>query len=101
MSRRRLPRLLRISPLVLVSLALAGPGASAQTAAKPPAQDELARVNESIDALTKKVWPSVVQILVNSYGAREPRARAAKPASSWAGSGRSARDSSSTPRATS
>src|SRR6478735_6061626 len=71
MSRRRLPRLLRISPLVLVSLALAAPGASAQTATKPVAQDELARMNESVDALTKKVWPSVVQILVNSYGARE------------------------------
>jgi serine protease Do len=27
-------------------------------------------MNESIDALTKKVWPSVVQILVSSYGAR-------------------------------
>ena len=28
-------------------------------------------MNESIDALTRKVWPSVVQILVTSYGARE------------------------------
>jgi serine protease Do len=28
-------------------------------------------MNESVDALTKKVWPSVVQILVTSYGARE------------------------------
>jgi serine protease Do len=28
-------------------------------------------MNESIDALTRKVWPSVVQILVSSYGARE------------------------------
>jgi serine protease Do len=27
-------------------------------------------MNESIDALTKKVWPSVVQILVSSYGPR-------------------------------
>ena len=27
-------------------------------------------MNESIDALTRKVWPSVVQILVNSYGPR-------------------------------
>ena len=71
MSRRRLPRFARISPLVLMSLALAGSGASAQTATKPATQDELARVNESVDALTKKVWPSVVQILVNSYGARE------------------------------
>jgi serine protease Do len=38
---------------------------------KPPAPpDPLVRMNESIDALTKKVWPSVVQILVSSYGAR-------------------------------
>jgi serine protease Do len=27
-------------------------------------------MNESIDALTRKVWPSVVQILVSSYGPR-------------------------------
>ena len=71
MSRRRLPRFPRISLLVLLSLALAGSGAWAQTATKPAAQDELARVNEAVDALTKKVWPSVVQILVNSYGARD------------------------------
>ena len=28
-------------------------------------------MNESIDALTKKVWPSVVQILVSSFGPQE------------------------------
>jgi serine protease Do len=28
-------------------------------------------MNDSIDALTRKVWPSVVQILVTSYGPRE------------------------------
>ena len=59
--------------LVWVSLLLvpfAGPGASAQQ--KPvPYADPLERVNESIDALTRKVWPSVVQIQVNSYGTRE------------------------------
>jgi serine protease Do len=31
-------------------------------------------MNDSIDALTRKVWPSVVQVLVTSYGAREQRA---------------------------
>jgi serine protease Do len=41
----------------------------AQRAAQAP--DALDRMNESIDALTKKVWPSVVQILVTSYGPRE------------------------------
>ena len=45
-------------------------------AQKPvPAPDYLARMNESIDALTRKVWPSVVQILVTSYGVREEPGR--------------------------
>jgi serine protease Do len=49
----------------------------AQSPSKPvPAQDPLARMNESVDALTRKVWPSVVQILVTSYGAREETGRA-------------------------
>lgn len=34
-------------------------------------QDPLVRLNEAIDALTKKVWPSVVQIMVSGYGARD------------------------------
>ena len=38
---------------------------------RPPLTDALERMNESIDALTRKVWPSVVQILVTSYGPRE------------------------------
>ena len=60
-----------LSPLCL-SLSLTAVPAVAQSIAKPVAtQDPLARMNESIDALTKKVWPSVVQILVTSYGARE------------------------------
>jgi serine protease Do len=58
---------------VMVLAALAGPrAASAQTAASP---DSLERVNQSIDALTRKVWPSVVQILVTGYGAREEGGR--------------------------
>ncbi len=28
-------------------------------------------MNESVDALMKKVWPSVVQILVSGYAARD------------------------------
>src|SRR6185295_19250830 len=37
-----------------------------------PYPDALERMNDAIDALTKKVWPSVVQISVSSYGvARE------------------------------
>ncbi len=38
-----------------------------------PYPDALERMNESIAALTRKVWPSVVQIVVTSYGPREPR----------------------------
>jgi serine protease Do len=64
-------RIASATTILISSLFLAGP-ASAQAGAKPvSAQDPLARMNESIDALTKKVWPSVVQILVTSYGARE------------------------------
>jgi serine protease Do len=32
-------------------------------------------MNEAIDALTRKIWPSVVQIQVSSYGAREDGGR--------------------------
>ena len=39
-------------------------------AAAGPAPDPLARMNESVDALTSKVWPSVVHIMVSSYAAR-------------------------------
>jgi serine protease Do len=34
-------------------------------------EDPLDQFNESVEALVKKVWPSVVQILVTSYGPRE------------------------------
>ena len=34
-------------------------------------QDPLDRFNDSVEALVKKVWPSVVQIIVTSYGPRE------------------------------
>jgi serine protease Do len=65
--------------VVLLLTAPAVPVAAQQrpaAAAAAPAQDPLARMNESIDALTRKVWPSVVQILVTSYGAREESGRA-------------------------
>ena len=70
----RLPRFLRAVPVLVL---FAASTAIAQSAAKPvPAQDPLARMNESVDALTRRVWPSVVQILVTSYGAREESGRA-------------------------
>ena len=66
-------RFVRAIPFLL--LVTASP-ALAQSGVKPiPAQDPLARMNESVDALTRKVWPSVVQILVTSYGAREESGR--------------------------
>jgi serine protease Do len=44
--------------------------------AQAPAQgSELDRMNQSIDALTHKVWPSVVQILVTGYGTRDEGGR--------------------------
>jgi len=43
--------------------------------APPPPPDALERMNQSIDALTRKVWPSVVQIQVTGYGARDEGAR--------------------------
>ena len=48
--------------------------AAAQPVPRPLPQDALAAWNASIDALTRKVWPSVVQILVSGYGAREDNA---------------------------
>ncbi len=70
----RLPGFLRAVPVLVLFTASTG---FAQSGAKPvPAQDPLARMNESVDALTRKVWPSVVQILVTSYGAREESGRA-------------------------
>ncbi len=65
----------RIASILAVSLLLLPGAAFAQSGQKPvpkapPAPDPLVRLNESMDALTKKVWPSVVQILVSSYGAR-------------------------------
>src|SRR5690242_10023995 len=61
-------RLLSACLSVLVFTATA---AAQSKPAAPAPQDELARVDASIDALTKKVWPSVVQIQVNSFGARD------------------------------
>jgi serine protease Do len=57
-----------LSPgLALFLLVTAPATAGAQAAAQANALD---RLNQSIDALTKKVWPSVVQIQVTGYGAR-------------------------------
>src|SRR5262245_37368400 len=67
-----------ISCFPIALTALAAPARAQQTRPvpapqrpAPAASDALARVNEAMDALTKKVWPSVVQIQVTSYGAQE------------------------------
>src|SRR5580765_1728594 len=66
-----LPRVTRVGPALSLSLLLAASTALAQPVPRPaPPPDPLVRMNESIDALTRKVWPSVVQILVTSYGPR-------------------------------
>ena len=58
-----------------VSLAVALP-AAAQSARKPdPGPESLVRMNESTDALTRKVWPSVVQIIVTGYGTRAEQSK--------------------------
>src|SRR6185503_16410427 len=38
---------------------------------QPPAIDPLDQFNASVEELVKRVWPSVVQIQVTSYGPRE------------------------------
>jgi serine protease Do len=64
-------RLTRRAFMLVLLLALSATVAGARAQRPVPAQDALERMNESIDALTRKVWPSVVQILVTSYGARD------------------------------
>ena len=69
--RFRRVRVLQFWPLLLVLCV-----APAHAQQKPaPSSDPLVRMNESIDALTRKVWPSVVQILVSGYGASPDGAR--------------------------
>src|SRR3954471_16592083 len=59
-----------LAALALVLLVQPSPGA--QKAAVP---DSLDRMNQAIDALTRKVWPSVVQIVVTGYGSRDDTGR--------------------------
>ena len=68
---RRLPgRVTSLLPALLVFLPLTASAQQRPVPKPPPPPDPLVRMNEAVDALTKKVWPSVVQILVSSYGAR-------------------------------
>ena len=57
----------RVVILVCIfTLAVSVAGALAQKPA--PSLDALERMNDAVDALTRRVWPSVVQIAVTSYG---------------------------------
>lgn len=71
-------RFARVSTGLSISLLVAASTAFAQPVPRPAPPDPLVRMNESIDALTRKVWPSVVQILVSSYGPQNegPQGRA-------------------------
>ena len=55
----------------VVAVVLSAAVASAQPVPRQQSQDPLAAMNASVDALMRKVWPSVVQILVSGYAARE------------------------------
>jgi serine protease Do len=59
------------SLVLFVALLAAAQRPAAPAGQGPVAADPLERMNQSIDALTRKVWPSVVQIQVTGYGARE------------------------------
>jgi serine protease Do len=72
MPSRPQPLFCRVSVLALLVLLVDVPAATAQRTAT--AQDPLDRMNEAVDALTRKVWPSVVQIQVTGFGAREQNA---------------------------
>ena len=68
--------LFRVLVLAAFMLVIPVPRALAQKSASTPKAvpypDALERMNDAIDALTRKVWPSVVQISVSGYGmARE------------------------------
>jgi serine protease Do len=78
----RLRQVRRVAALLCLTLLFTATSASAQAQRAAPAPapaaaapESLARMNEAIDALTRKVWPSVVQIHVTSYGPREEGAR--------------------------
>jgi len=62
--RRRLP-------LPLVAIAVAALFAGLSATAQEAARDVLRKENQLVDALIKKVAPSVVQVLVTSYGPLE------------------------------
>jgi serine protease Do len=67
--RRKVLRIFSTAALLLAGTGGLAPLASAQSAEN--SGDTLHKLNESVDALIKKVSPSVVQILVTGYGPLE------------------------------
>jgi serine protease Do len=65
------PRVRGAGFLVVVTLVLLAPAAPLLAQKPAPPSDALSRMNDAVDALTRKVWPSVVQVVVTSYGVRE------------------------------
>src|SRR5215831_47828 len=66
----------RIPLALLTALLAASPAAGQRPAGGSAApNDALDRMAAAVDALTRRVWPSVVQIMVTSYGARDEGAR--------------------------
>jgi len=61
----------RLMALSIVLGAATVAQAQARAVPVPAAQDPLVRMNEAVAELTRKVWPSVVQIMVSSFGPRE------------------------------
>ncbi len=57
--------------LFVPAFLLSATTAMAQPVPRQAPPDPLAQMNASVDALMRKVWPSVVQILVSGYGAQQ------------------------------
>lgn len=73
MSQTRNHRATMFSTLILI-LATAFTTVAQRPATKPPS-DPLDEYNNAVEALVKKVWPSVVQVMVTSYGPRQENDR--------------------------
>ena len=72
--------MVRLTLLFLLLFTVSMPALAQRTTApsqrtQAELQDPLDRFNDSVEALVKKVWPSVVQIVVTSYGPREDSER--------------------------
>src|SRR6185369_15384836 len=62
---------IRFLLICLVIRVIAGMALAQRSSGAGTSQNPLENWNDSVDALTGKVWPSVVQVLVTSYGPRE------------------------------